>query len=102
MKKEDLQAIAQEAAKHIKTEEDLNEFRQMLTKITVEAELNAELDNHLGYTKHEKTSSANSRNGFASKTLQTEDGQFEFNSPRDSKGDFEPQLVKKSSAALSR
>jgi transposase-like protein len=95
MKKEDLQAIAQAAAKNIKTEEDLNEFRQMLTKITVEAALNAELDDHLGYSKHDKSDNDNSRNGFSSKTLQTEDGQFELNTPRDRNGDFEPQLVKK-------
>jgi hypothetical protein len=31
MKKKELQEIAQAAAKNIKTEEDLNEFRQMLT-----------------------------------------------------------------------
>ena len=37
MNKKDLQAFAQAAAKSIKTEEDLNQFRQMLTKITVEA-----------------------------------------------------------------
>ena len=37
MNKKELQAIAQAAAKNIKTEADLNEFRQMLTKITVEA-----------------------------------------------------------------
>ncbi len=42
--KKELQAIAQAAANHIKTEEDLNEFRQMLTNITVEAALNAELE----------------------------------------------------------
>ncbi len=42
MKKKELQATAQAAAKNIKTEEDLNEFRAMLTKITVEAALNAE------------------------------------------------------------
>ena len=92
MKKEDLQAIAQEAAKNIKTEEDLNEFRQMLTKITVEAALNVELDDHLGYSKYEK---ASSRNSFSSKTLQTEDGQFELNTPRNHNGNFKPQLVKK-------
>ncbi|MEO2178282.1 MAG: hypothetical protein ABGY96_29900 [bacterium] len=37
MNKKELQVIAQAAAKNIKTEADLNEFRQMLTKITVEA-----------------------------------------------------------------
>lgn len=95
MNKDELQAIAQAAAKNIKTEQDLNEFRQMLTKITVEAALEAELDDHLGYSKHEKANVDNSRNGFTSKTLQTEDGQFELNTPRDRNGDFEPELVKK-------
>jgi len=95
MNKDELQAIAQAAAKNIKTEQDLNEFRQILTKITVEAALNAELDDHLGYSRHEKANTDNSRNGFTSKTLQTEDGAFELKTPRDRNGDFEPELVKK-------
>jgi len=95
MKKKDLQAIAQEAAKSITTEEDLNEFRQMLTKITVEAALNAELDDHLGFTRHEQSEVDNSRNGYTSKTLQTEEGQFDLDTPRDRAGSFEPRLVKK-------
>ncbi len=95
MKKKELQAIAQAAAKNIKTEDDLNEFRQMLTKITVETALNAELDDHLGFSKHEQSEADNSRNGYSSKTLQTEDGQFELDTPRDRAGSFEPQLVKK-------
>ena len=95
MNKKELQAIAQAAAKNIKTEEDLNEFRQMLTKITVEAALNAELDDHLGFDKHEQSDSDNNRNGITHKTLQTEDGQFELATPRDRAGSFEPKLVKK-------
>lgn len=95
MNKKELQAIAQAAAKNIKTEADLNEFRQMLTKITVETALNTELDDHLGSARHESSESGNSRNGYTSKTLQTEDGQFELNTPRDRAGSFEPQLVKK-------
>ena len=95
MNKEELQAIGLAAAKNIKTEHDLNEFRQMLTKISVEAALNAELDDHLGYSKHEKAYSENSRNGYSSKTIQTEEGQFELNTPRDRLGSFEPELVKK-------
>jgi transposase-like protein len=95
MKKKELQAIAQAAAKNIKTEEDLNEFRQMLTKITVETALNAELDDHLGFDKHEQSDSDNNRNGVTHKTLQTEDGQFELATPRDRAGSFEPKLVKK-------
>jgi putative transposase len=55
----------------------------MLTKVTVGAAVNAELDDHLGYVKHEKANSAKSRNGFPSKTLQTGEGQFDLNTPRD-------------------
>ena len=95
MNKEELQALAKVAAKNLKTEQDLNEFSEMLTKITVEAALNAELDDHLGYSKHEKADTDNSRNGFTSKTLQTKDGQFELSTPRDRDGSFEPELVKK-------
>ncbi len=95
MNKEALEAFAREAAKGIKTEQDLNDFRQMLTKVTVERALNAELDDHLGYDKHEVSSTSNSRNGSTSKTLRTEDGQFELDTPRDREGSFEPKLVKK-------
>tara|TARA_B110000211_G_scaffold221160_1_gene268491 strand:- start:184 stop:936 length:753 start_codon:yes stop_codon:yes gene_type:complete len=95
MDKKELKALAQAAAKNIKTETDLNEFRQMLTKIAVETALNAELDDHLGFDKHEQSDSDNSRNGYTSKKLQTEDGQFEVDTPRDRSGSFEPQLVKK-------
>jgi len=95
MNKTELEAFAREAAKSIKTEKDLNNFSQILTKITVEAALNVELDDHLGYSKHEPSSSENSRNGSTRKTLRTEDGQFEIDTPRDRNGSFEPQLVKK-------
>ncbi|PCI49007.1 MAG: IS256 family transposase [Oceanospirillales bacterium] len=95
MNKKDLEAFAREAAKTLKTEKDFTDFRAMLTKVTVEAALNAELDDHLGYDKYEQSSSNNSRNGVTRKTLRTEDGQFELDTPRDRQGDFEPQLVKK-------
>ena len=95
MNKEELQALGESFAKNIKTEQDLNEFRQMLTKITVETALNGELEDHLGFARHEKANKANSRNGHSSKTLQTEDGQFELKTPRDRNGDFKPELVKK-------
>jgi transposase-like protein len=51
MNKKELEAFAREAAKSIKTEKDLSDFSQMLTKVTVEAALNIELDEHLGYRK---------------------------------------------------
>ncbi|WP_220387582.1 hypothetical protein [Legionella sainthelensi] len=54
MKREELEAFAREAAKSLKTEKDLNDFSRMLSKIIVEAALNAELEEHLRYSKHEK------------------------------------------------
>ena len=95
MNKDTLETLAREAAKGIKTEQDLNEFRQMLTKVTVERALNAELDEHLGYDKHQPSDNPNSRNGSTRKTLRTEDGQFEIDTPRDRDGSFDPKLVKK-------
>lgn len=95
MNKKELEAFAKEAAKGIKTPEDLNEFSQMLKKITVEAALNAEMDEHLGYEKHAKSVAKNSRNGKTSKYIKTEDGTFELDTPRDRDGSFEPKLVKK-------
>ncbi|MBQ4880692.1 transposase, partial [Pseudoalteromonas luteoviolacea] len=95
MNKKELEAFAREAAKTLKTEKDLNEFSQMLTKVTVEAALNAELDEHLGYRKNGKSTSQNSRNGYSNKTIVTEDGAIDIETPRDRLSTFEPQLVKK-------
>jgi len=65
MNKKELEAFAKQAAKSIKTEADLTNFRKMLTKVTVEAALNAELDEHLGYARHEKSEHQNYHNGYS-------------------------------------
>ncbi|MEZ9292413.1 IS256 family transposase [Vibrio lentus] len=95
MNKKELEAFAKEAAKGIKTPDDLTEFSQMLKKITIEAALNAEMDEHLGYEKHQPFKSNNNCNGKSSKRVKTEDGEFELDSPRDRLGSFDPKLVKK-------
>ena len=95
MNKKELEAFAREAAKTIKTPADLDDFRKMLTKVTVETALNAELDHHLGYDKHQTSDNTNSRNGHSSKTLITDDGPVDITTPRDREGSFEPKLVKK-------
>lgn len=92
---EELEAFAREAAKTLKTEKGLNDFRAMLIQMTVEAALNAGLDDHLGYGKHEPSNGDNTCNSSTSKTLRTEDGQFELDTPRDREGSIEPKLVRK-------
>lgn len=95
MDKKTLEAFAREAAKSIKTESDLDDFRKMLTKVTVETALNAELDEHLGYQKHHSRTSSNSRNGYSGKSIITDDGEVDIDVPRDREASFEPQLVRK-------
>jgi len=76
MNKIELEIFAKQAAKGIKSEADLNDFRAMLTKVTVEAALNAELDHHLGYQKNEKALASISRNGYFSKKVQAQERRF--------------------------
>jgi len=95
MNNKELEAFSKQASKGIKSEFDLNDFRAMLTEVTVETALNAELEHHLGNHKNERTYVANSRNGYSSKQVQTEEVCFELNTPRDRNGSFEPELVKK-------
>lgn len=59
--------------------------------------LEAEMDNHLGYQKHENTKkeTTNRRNGHSAKTVRSDYGQVELEVPRDREGDFDPVIVKK-------
>lgn len=100
MNRQALEAFAKEAAKHLKTEKDLSDFSRMLKKVTVETALSAELDEHLGYERHQSSDNPNSRNGYSSKHLMTDDGTVEVAIPRDREGSFEPQLVKKQQTRL--
>lgn len=95
--KEDMKALAKEFAKGIKTQQDLSDFTSELIKNVVEAALNVELTEHLGYEKHaaEGRNSGNSRNGGYPKTLKGSQGKIEIEVPRDRNASFEPQLVGK-------
>ena len=95
-----LQALANELAKNLKTPEDLSQFDRLLKKISVEAALNAELTHHLGHEKNQPKSGTNSRNGYSTKTVTTTDGPMELRTPRDRDGSFEPQLVKKNQTRI--
>src|SRR5258707_855992 len=68
-----------------------------LTKAVVESALDGELDDHLGYGKHDPAGrdGGNSRNGKRGKTVLTEAGPVSVGVPRDRAGSFEPRLVKK-------
>src|SRR6266516_1381615 len=68
-----------------------------LTKRLVERAMSAELTEHLGYEPHQEPPGGtdNTRNGSTPKTLATEHGSVRIDTPRDRKGTFEPQIVRK-------
>jgi transposase-like protein len=74
-----------------------------LTKRVVESALEGEMDDHLGYGKHDPAgrNGGNSRNGTRGKTVLTEAGPVELAVPRDRDSSFEPRLVKKRQRRLS-
>lgn len=70
---------------------------------TMEDLLKAELDEHLGYEKHEQKpkETTNRRNGTTKKTVRTKDGELTLNIPRDRESSYEPQAVKKGQSDVS-
>lgn len=100
MDEKQLQALANELAKNLKTPEDLSQFDRLLKKLSVEAALNAEMTHYPGYEKNQSRPGANSRNGYSTKTVITSDGPLELRTPRDRDGTFEPQRVKKNQTRI--
>lgn len=83
-----------------KSYEDLmgkNGAIKKIIKASLDAMLDAELTEHLGYTKHSPLGnlSGNSRNGKTSKKISTDNGEIIIDTPRDRNGEFEPAVVKK-------
>ena len=64
---------------------------------TIESMLEAEMDEHLGYEKHNNRGdhSGNSRNGYNKKTITSDYGECGIEIPRDRNGEFEPKVLEK-------
>ena len=82
---------------------DINALFKEFVGDILENGLEAELDDELGYSKYDyhNKDTDNSRNGHSSKTLKTSFGELDIDVPRDRKGEFEPQLVRKQQTSLS-
>ena len=89
---------------NISSMEDIqNLFKETIAEF-MENGLDAELDEELGYSRYDYKSknTDNSRNGHSSKTLRTSFGDVEVSVPRDRKGEFEPQVLKKNQTSISQ
>ena len=75
---------------------------KQLTKKLAERALEAEMEQHLGYAKHDAIgkNTGNSRNGKSRKSVRSIHGDIELETPRDRNGSFEPKLIKKGEKQL--
>jgi len=89
-------------ASNISSMDDIqNLFKETIAEF-MENGLESELDEELGYSKYDykNKDTDNSRNGHSSKTLRTSFGDVDVSVPRDRKGEFEPQLLKKNQTSI--
>ena len=68
-----------------------------LRKRVVEAMLDGEITDHLGYKAHDSAGngSGNSHKGYSVKKVLSKDGELDLEVPRDRNSNFEPQVVRK-------
>jgi putative transposase len=91
-----------ELASQCETVDDVQAVIRDLFKDTLQVIFEAEMEHHLGYSKHhvDGIHSGNSRNGYSKKTIKSKFGTTTLDIPRDRKGEYEPQIIKKHESAL--
>ncbi len=85
--------------KPVKAEEVRAKIKRLVQE-TLQDALEGELDEFMGYPKHQSNGSDNARNGHSAKTIQTNSGPMEIEVPRDRKSDFQPKLIRKRQTVL--
>ena len=79
----------------IETAEDIQDALKDLLGGTIKEMMEAEMNDHLGYQKSERSDSDDYRNGYKSKRVNSSYGSMDIDVPQDRKSTFEPQIVKK-------
>ena len=97
-KRNTIQQLLQEY--DIETAEDIQDALKDLLGGTIKEMMEAEMDDHLGYQKSERSDSDDYRNGYKSKRVNSSYGSMDIDVPQDRKSTFEPQIVKKRQKAL--
>lgn len=86
----------------IESAQDLSSAIKDLFKDSLQEMMNAEFETSMGYKKYDnKVEKTNYRNGATKKKLKSEFGEFEFETPRDRNGKFEPRIVPKNKRDVS-
>ena len=79
----------------IQSAEDIQEALKDLLGGTIKEMMEAEMDEHLGYQKSQRSDSDDYRNGYKSKRVNSSYGTMDIQVPQDRKSTFEPQVVRK-------
>jgi transposase-like protein len=83
--------------------QDVQDMLKDLLGDTLQGMLEAEMDENLGYSRYDykNKDTDNSRNGNSKKTVVSSMGEIDLDIPRDRKGEFEPQAVRKNQTDIS-
>lgn len=92
-KRQIIQQLLQEY--DIETAEDIQDALKDLLGGTIKEMMEAEMDDHLGYHKSERSESDDYRNGYKTKRVNSSFGSLDIQVPQDRNSTFEPQVVKK-------
>ena len=79
----------------IETADDIQEALKDLLGGTIKEMMEAEMDDHLGYQKSERSDNDDYRNGYKPKRVNSSYGSMDIDVPQDRKSTFEPKVVKK-------
>lgn len=95
LKKELLREFIRE--NNLTTAQELQQALKELFASTLQEMLEAELEDHLGYSKYDykNKTTKNSRNGSTTKKVLSDFGEVSIAIPRDREGEFEPKAIKK-------
>ena len=83
--------------------QDVQDMVKDLLADTLQGMLEAEMDQKLGYSKYDyqNKDTDDSRNGYSKKTVTSSFGEIDLDIPRDRKGEFEPQIIRKNQTDIS-
>ena len=82
MHNKQLNELATQMANQLKSMDDFKAMHKLMLQQLINNSLEAKMQEHLGHAKHEKSDQPNKRNGKMSKTVSTELGDVQIDTPR--------------------
>ncbi len=84
----DIKKLAEQMAGSMNSFDDIKDFQKQLMKSFIDTALEAEMEDHLGYPKHEKADKPNGH-GHTKKTVRSDTCDLEISTPIDRDSSFD-------------